>query len=355
MTVNRRRHPRLTINPGPSNATMRARSTTHTVVTRAPTREGADSARILRRMPYSLNVGSEDATRFDAFAEILTKPRDMVVDVPARHPDWEPAPGSTAAEALAADLFDPRLNRALVHLPRSVCSLYLRVAADYLAGISALLRTREIMFAPGALARAAFENAVRGVLVVDPRAETPKHVARALLDELASAHFERLTNKHLFGKADPAFTSADRMFAALCDLANGAFADLSLADDPHKWHIEGEHFLRMNAAAASWSDLRAKWLGLSLTAVEAEGYYDHLCLYTHPQGFASRKEADWGPHVEVAGFRTNSAQVIAVVYGALAATMDCAMFLYGYHGWDAPEIDQIAVATAEVWQMIDRE
>ena len=134
-----------------------------------------------------------------------------------------------------------------------MCSLYARSGAEYLAGIASVLSSRDVFLSPGALARSAFENGVRGVLLLDPRTTARARSARAMLDEIASADKLRLTLKHLSGAADPFYVQTKTVLAELRASAEAAFSTVSWTGDAHKWRIEEEAYLRMNEAAESWS------------------------------------------------------------------------------------------------------
>lgn len=293
-------------------------------------------------VPYKLNIGPGAAARLDGIAAVLRRPRDVVTDVPGRHRNWEPAEGSLAERDLAERIFPDDCNLDLLALPRSVCSLYIRSGVDYLAGIAALVTEREVMLSPGALARAAFECGVRALLVLDPRVTPRARSARAILDEIVSADNQRRTLKHLVGRDDPSYRRAARQLEELRLSAQHAFSEVSWIDDPHTWRVDGERYQRTNEAARSWSEWRASHVAPSITPVKAEGFYDALSLYTHPQGFVFRHGAQWGRDVDRPYLTTHADQIAKLVLGAHASVMDSLRLLFDYQGWDVRQLDEIA-------------
>ena len=61
--------------------------------------------RTLVCVPYSLNVPAAASAALDGLAVVLRRPRDVIVDVPVRHGNWQPASGSQAERDLAERIF----------------------------------------------------------------------------------------------------------------------------------------------------------------------------------------------------------------------------------------------------------
>ena len=269
----------------------------------------------------------------------------MVLEVPGRYPEWQPEPGSTAARDLSLEIFSDK-SYGLLHHPRSLCSLNLRSAAELLEATASLLESGSIFLAPAVLARTALENAIRGFLVLDPRVDARAHTARALLDDAAGAHFRRLSAKHLNGRRSEAFKVADAFFEAIKAGAS-EFFDCNFADDPHRWTVGSERYLRITDALRSWAEWRlVRGIG-NWSADQAEGFYDYLSLYGHPQSYVAHPEANWGPGV-LPHFRVEFDMLATLTLSPLMAVLDVARILYAYHGWDAPEVDAIGQAADAV-------
>jgi hypothetical protein len=244
------------------------------------------------------------------------------------------------AEILVSDSNE---NAYLLHLPRAVGSLHIYSAADYLAAIAALCRQQEVMLAPGALARSAFENAVHGLLVVDSRCpDARSRAARAMLADVAAAYYLRRALKNMVGRSDDQFKAADLRLKARQELAERSFELVEWTDEPSKWRIEDERYPSMDKAARSWCSWREENGGSGLTRAQAEGMYDALCLYTHPQSFSSREEARWGPGIDEPYWETDMVVIEKIALGAYAAVIDGMRALYEYLGWEAPELDSLA-------------
>jgi hypothetical protein len=103
--------------------------------------------------------------------------------------------------------------------------------------------------APGALARAALEHSVRAALLLDKRVAARQRSARAVLDDLVSANLSKIAVSHLGGKGTPPFATTKTRFEEIRSVAERCFSDLHLADDPFKWSVEGERYLRITDEA----------------------------------------------------------------------------------------------------------
>jgi hypothetical protein len=277
--------------------------------------------------------------RIDALAYVLRVLRPLVIEVPRRNGDWQPASGSQAELDLALEIFPADVNYGLLHHPRAVCSLYVRTAAEILHGAAALLDARAINLAPAALARPAFENAVRAVLTLDTRIDARTRAVRAVLGDIIAAHFHRLAAKHLGGRGSDAFKQADHILRTLVESAEKNFT-LERPDDPFRWTIDGESYPRITEAIRSWAEWRIARGVEGLSPNQAEGFYDYLSLYGHPQSFAAHPEALWGAGVEPR-FEADFEIVGKLMLGAHASFIDAAKLLYDYHGWDVPELTEI--------------
>jgi hypothetical protein len=173
-------------------------------------------------------------------------------------------------------------HKGLLNQPRSLATLYLRTGVDHLAGLSALLRAREVWFAPGVLARAAFETGLRTFHVLDPECDARARSARAALVELVSAQYSKEAVSHL-DRSSEAYQTARNRWRGFRDVIKTEFREAELADDPTKWSVEGERYPNISDLAETWGERRSD-------SVPGRGVYDALSLYVHPQGYAGREE-----------------------------------------------------------------
>ena len=263
--------------------------------------------------------------------DLLQRPREIVILVAERH-RFHPAPGSQAEADFAERLFPDEFNETLLHQPRSTASLYLRVGSDHLAGLGALFRQREIFMAPGALARAALEHAVRAVLLLDNGVMARQRSARAVLDDLVSANFSKIAVSHLGGKGTPSYATTNTRFDEMRSIAERCFNDVHLADDPFKWSVEGERYLRITDAVQAWGKSRND-------GIPGEGIYDALSLYPHPQTFAAREEVVLDAETGDLRMETHLDMLKKVASASLAAWLDAMMVFITYHRWDVSEMD----------------
>jgi hypothetical protein len=294
-------------------------------------------------MPYEVVVGDNMATSLDEIAALLPRLRDLLIDVPARYGGWVPKEDSRVSRDLATRLVDDDLmNKMLLDHSRTLGSLYARVGADYLAGMAALFREREAVFAPGALARAAFECGTQGVAILDQRLDVETRAARALLHEIVSAYRMRDAHRKLSGKSDESYLIVDHRWKELKKRALESFPHgTSFADDSGKWTVGGERYLSPSEAADYWAEWRSD-IASDESASLARTMYDLLCLHSHPQSFASRPEATWDADGLNPKLSTDLDIVARIVSWSHAPVFDAVNLLFGYHGWAAPELEALA-------------
>lgn len=295
-------------------------------------------------MPHTVTVGDHAREGFERIADVLPRLRDLLTDEPERRGGWDPVPGSQAELDLNSSLIDRAdLNSYLVNHPRAVASLFIRAAADYLAGTGVLVRSLEAMFSPGALSRAAFENALRALYLLDPRVDLAGRAARAMLEDIVGLYRQYETHSDFGTQTDArAWKGELKRFR---DDAETAFGDCSWANDPHRWEIGGQRYPRMNELADYWEEWRTA-PNPPASPGQARGFYDVLCMYSHPQSFTSRPEA-----VTVDGvgqLTTDVPTVTKVTLNAHIAVLDVAGLLFSYQGWEVAAIDAIADENGEI-------
>lgn len=186
---------------------------------------------------------------------------------------WLPKAGSRAD----VDLADDEVPEALKRRPLENGSTYLRVGSDHLAGIAALYRGDELLFAPVALCRVAFEHVIRAALAIDPRLTPRRRAASAVLDDVVSAYYSRLAVKELVGgdRSNASFRCADQRWRKTKEVASDAFDVAWEGVAPRDWTVDGLKYVDVLTAPEEWRNLRGD--------APATGFYAALSLYTHPQ------------------------------------------------------------------------
>jgi hypothetical protein len=294
-------------------------------------------------------MDSVDPAWLERAERLFKAARVMVAEVPRRYPGWTPEPGSRAdADFVEVVVADAKQNRALVQMPRVLASLHLRTAVEYLAGVGALFREGEVRLNPGALTRSAFESAIRGFLVLDPSANGREQRARALVYEITSAERFRAATIHLVGKLHSAYPLANRAWRSMIELAETEFAG---EIDSQRTTIAGQTVPTMDDGARAWAEWRRSVsCGSTIGEEEAGGYYDFLCLHTHPQGFTSHQSACWsGDADDEPGFGADPVELAKLTLVTHACVMDLARVFYDYHGWESFELDLLAELADELW------
>lgn len=118
--------------------------------------------------------------------------------------------------------------------------------------------------------------------MLDQRATLRQRAARALLNEIVSAHYKKLTLGHLSDVTPDSYKDSERHFNNLRALAERSIGHVGWSGDPHRWEIDDERFRRMSEAAQTWGEWRVAAGVIVPSAPDAEGLYDALCLYTPP-------------------------------------------------------------------------
>lgn len=242
------------------------------------------------KMVYQFIISPEQSESLDRAAAALRLPREWMISV-AEEYGWSAHPESAAAQDRRSAELPDSVRGRVAELPRVVASIYLRTGADHLAGLAALFGEREVFRSPGVLARAAFENAVRAVWILAPFGDpsgaegASRRVSRAMLEELASAHFSRQAIVHLADRTSDGYRLVKSRSDVLKSLAEATFGreQVSLTDDPYRWRISDQGYPRITGVAEAWTAWRDDEL-------PARGIYDYLSLFGHPQGLAGRDD-----------------------------------------------------------------
>lgn len=284
-------------------------------------------------MGFDKSIGDEASKALDEMAQALTRPRDVMLAV-AETTGWHFTLESHAAGDFGQVLFAEGVNLRVLQMPRMLASLFLRFGADHLAGLGALFKEREVWASPGALARAALEHGVRAFWVLDPKTSTRERCARAVLEELASAYFSKQSVSNLGGKSTDAYRTTSARLKDTQDLARAAFKDVALNDDPFRWTIEDQRFLRITEVVEHWGDRR-------LDKIPGRGIYDALSLYPHPQGLAGREEVTFVDDGVKNRLSTDVAHLARQANAGFAAWYDGMMVLVTYHGFPVELLDEL--------------
>lgn len=160
-----------------------------------------------------------------------------------------------------------------------------------------------------------------------------------MLDDVVTTHHAKRALEYLVDEEDPSLKVAKEIHAARREVAERYFSDVKLSGNPYTWKIDGERYLSPSRAAESWSE----WRGDSISA---KGTYAALSLYVHPQSFPARPEAVYDSETGDSRLEADVGALAKVSMGALACWIDAARILYDYHGWNIPELWELADAGA---------
>ena len=231
--------------------------------------------------------------------------------------------------------------------PRSLASLHVLTAAHHLAAISALIRTGEAIGPPMALARAAYENAVMGFFVLDPRdrAAAPSgpcdlagHRRCLLAGPRGSSRWRReppgLSQLHHDPRAD--HRARCKHFEVVLHRRIEAIT------------VDGEKQPTFTNATREWAQWRQANLADTMTEDQAAGLYAELSQYAHPQSFISHRTARWGPGRGpwVVDRHRNARAPNALRAWQRARPRRAPL---RYHGWDYPELEANERLAFEAW------
>jgi hypothetical protein len=151
--------------------------------------------------------------------------------------DWTPTPGSLAARDQAAlTNRQPPLPEDAQYKISGLLYLYTRAASEYLGGLGALYRSHEVLIAPAPLIRSALEHCAAVTWVLRAGGGVEDRLARAYLEELASAVEANKTSRHLVGRDDPEHQSRADHLTKLRAEAEVVFGESPLHEGAHVIH-----------------------------------------------------------------------------------------------------------------------
>lgn len=246
--------------------------------------------------------------------------------------NWEPASGSAGArvrEALATA--DPAVTSdgiaAGFELVQEVVVTYLEIAANDLAGLSALYRCNEAIFPPIPLIRSIIEHSAHAMWVIgaDPQLSPTAILARAYLEEFASCESGKQAAVQMGDKTTTAYQGARTRWKSVRDRALKAFPD----NNPTDLGVEGgrmlggQRLLGPEAGVGWMFDLLERFRAVSVTRRQAEGIYAFLCAGTHPSLYQARQlRRRRELRKELTSLERELKLAISAYYNALGYTMD---------------------------------
>lgn len=172
--------------------------------------------------------------RFEQLTELYPACRTALFRL-AQDTNWEPAVGSAASQdqaaladrkpALPSDAFD-KIGRLLY--------FYTRAASEYLAALGALYLTHEVLFAPVPLVRSALEHCAAATWMLRAGGSVDDRLARAYLEELASAVEANKTSGHLTGKGHAEHLRRAEHLTALREEVERVFGESPTHEGAHR-------------------------------------------------------------------------------------------------------------------------
>lgn len=279
------------------------------------------------------SLSSDVVERLNELAELAEGCRSAFLEMSAQS-HWRPAGGSQA-ERWQNDITDPAVSdqvRAGYDLVSEVVGTYLEIAANHLGGIAALLRGREVMFAPLPLVRSIIEHAAHTVWVLgDGRGAANDMLARAYLEEFASWEFAKQAAGRMGSKTSPDYEHAERRWKTIRDRAIAAFPGTTPTDlgGPART-LSGQTLPGPEEAVQQLFDLIYREAGGTVDARQAQGMYAFLCSGTHPSTYQAqqlRVPVDHGDHagtilqMDVESLEKMLALAVVAFYSALGYTM----------------------------------
>ena len=267
---------------------------------------------------------------------------------------WRPAPGS-AAQVLATALPspDPLLAAPRVEtghrLVTRVIQTYLLTAAGHLGALSALYRTREVLFTPGMVVRGVIECSARVIWVLGGQNDRPEdRLARAYLEELLSAEEAKKAAGRLSGKSTEQYKSRDKAYKDLKAEIGRRFPGTA-PDDLSCKMLGGQTLAKPGEVVTLMYDLLARHAGSVITSKVSQGIYDYLSNVTHPTLYPTRDLEEWVPspdhldelvtilHVDIDFVERQTAVAVLAYYNALS-------FVTSFFGWNTDVHGQLTKA-----------
>jgi hypothetical protein len=234
--------------------------------------------------PYT----GEYKVRFGELAELLLACRQAFRDV-AEANEWTPAPGSPAASDVQ-DLseHDPAYPPPASLKIMRVLYFYLYAASEHLGALAALYAMEEVMVSPGVLLRCVLEHCAVAMWILQRGGGALEdRLARAYLEELASAEEGKKTSGRLLGKTSDQHREQAEKLKLLREEAEQVFGE-SPMDEKGQPSIRGQR----RGGPTETVIWMLGFMSQPRPATEATGVYDYLSnrshptLYLHYQGWA---------------------------------------------------------------------
>lgn len=275
---------------------------------------------------YWRTVDLDFAAWLDDVAELLEKAREV------RHAlgTTRVTRGSPADLELrhAGDL-SGRKDGALLRMHRLV-QAWTVMAADLLAGLAALCRSRDVALAPIPMVRACVEYSARTVWLLDDNIRPDERLGRAWLDVLMSATGTSRTASRLAGEGSEPHRQAEAALAAVRDEILLIFPDAEIDSGRGSWRIAGQRFIGPTETAFNfgrrWGD-----------AEQWQGTYGALSQMAHPSETLLEFFEDSTAEVLVS---TDRDTVHKLVLMALVPYYQAIRHLLAYYQWPAEPFER---------------
>jgi hypothetical protein len=224
--------------------------------------------------PYT----DEYKARFAELAELFFECRQAFRDV-AESTNWRPAPDSPAAKDIQrVSEHHPACAQTVPPKIIMVLYFYLYAASEHLGSLGALYAMQEVLISPGVLLRCVLEHCAVSMWVLQRGdGALEDRLARAYLEELASAEEAKKTSGRLLGKTSDQHRNWVTQVKALREEAQLVFGEPPF-DDQGRPSIRGQRRLGPTETVV-WM---LGFMRQPRAQAEANGVYDFLSNLSHP-------------------------------------------------------------------------
>ncbi|MFI7529707.1 hypothetical protein [Nocardia salmonicida] len=283
-------------------------------------------------MATGVFASGEMAERMPELAALLRACRTSCVEHSRRHL-WEPIPGSRAARDVAEFEADARVRDSSIVL--EAIGTYLELGVWHCGGLAAVLEANEVLAAPWPLTRAILEACGRVMWVIgDPSGSARERLARAYIDNIASAKFKLEVANGVEGQTSATAGKARSDYQAIRAEVTAVFPTTT-RENIDKLTINGVPNASLTATVKVLFAVLERWGGISGAVAQHRRTYDMLSNNAHPTlyTFRDRREyVDGGDHVatRLVVYRKEIDGLVALAVAAIYNTLS---MVCQYCGW----------------------
>ncbi len=269
--------------------------------------------------------------RFAELAELLHECRAAFRST-ATDSQWLPNPTSAAARDISKlSEHDPPYPQGTALKITSVLYFYMHAASEYLGALGALYVGHEVLIPNATLVRCSLEHcAVSAWLLQRGDGPLEDRLARAYLEEIASAEEAKKTSGRLLGQDDPEHRRQAKEVKMLRDEAATVFGE-SPMDDDGKLSIRGQRRLGPTETVA-WL---LGFMGQPQDRTAALGVYDYLSNLSHPTLYPHIQMWTREDQAEEARSSMSLEDHEKMIRLAVVPYYETLSYVMSYHGWPA--------------------